>query len=194
MSLVILKSFRQPCQWYDYVLFLEKRRWYVTWQQTFAHLRSVRGCIHNLFYKWFIQKTHSCMHLKRKGLIICTRTHAKEASNTIGWKYFLKKQHYYIILFQKTNEKIRPNYYDTWSRIVFVRFLGELKAPKRLFEINWPLLGQSETYIFNGMQKHKLARFLRHLQCHSIVSCFTPIGLHSATVHCYPKSRFSFGN
>ena len=35
------------------------------------------------------------MHLKRKGLIICTRTHAKEASNTIGRKYFLKKQLYY---------------------------------------------------------------------------------------------------
>ena len=60
--------------------------WYYIWD-----LRSVRGCIHNLFYKWFsIQKTHSCMHLKRKGLIISTRTHTQEASNTIGWKYFLK--------------------------------------------------------------------------------------------------------
>ena len=28
---------------------------------------------------------------------------------------------------------------DTSSRIVFVRFLGELKTPKRHFEINWPL-------------------------------------------------------
>ena len=28
---------------------------------------------------------------------------------------------------------------DTSSRIVFVRFLGELKTPKGHFEINWPL-------------------------------------------------------
>ena len=30
-------------------------------------------------------------------------------------------------------------YYGTSSRIVFVRFLDELKIPKRHFEINWPL-------------------------------------------------------
>ena len=29
------------------------------------------------------------------------------------------------------------------SRIVFVRFLGELKKPKRHFEINWPLVMHS---------------------------------------------------
>ena len=28
----------------------------------------------------------------------------------------------------------------TSSRIVFVHFLGELKTPKRHFEINWPLV------------------------------------------------------
>ena len=39
----------------------------------------------------------------------------------------------------KTNEKIRLYYYGTSSRIVFVCFLGELKTPKRHFEINWPL-------------------------------------------------------
>ena len=40
---------------------------------------------------------------------------------------------------QKTNEKIRPNYYDTSSRIVFVHFLEEVFRPKGHFEINWPL-------------------------------------------------------
>ena len=38
---------------------------------------------------------------------------------------------------QKTNEKLRLYYYGTSSQIVFVRFLGELKTPKRHFEINW---------------------------------------------------------
>ena len=41
--------------------------------------------------------------------------------------------------FQKMNEKIRPNYYATSCRFVFVRFLEVLKIPKRHFEINWPL-------------------------------------------------------
>ena len=41
--------------------------------------------------------------------------------------------------FQKMNEKLRPNYYATSCRFVFVRFLEELKIPKRHFEINWPL-------------------------------------------------------
>ena len=31
--------------------------------------------------------------------------------------------------------------YGTSSRIVFLCFLGELKTPKRHFEINWPLFG-----------------------------------------------------
>ena len=42
-------------------------------------------------------------------------------------------------LSQKTNEKILLYYYGTSSRIVFVRFLGELNTLKRHFEINWPL-------------------------------------------------------
>ena len=44
---------------------------------------------------------------------------------------------------KKMNEKIRLYYYGTSSWIVFVRFLGELKTPKRHFEINWPLLNES---------------------------------------------------
>ena len=35
---------------------------------------------------------------------------------------------------QKTNEQIRPT--DTSGRLVFVRFLEELKTPKISFEIN----------------------------------------------------------
>ena len=46
----------------------------------------------------------------------------------------------YLQLFQKTNEKIRPNYNGTSYWIVFVGFLEELKTPKRNFEINWPLV------------------------------------------------------
>ena len=38
---------------------------------------------------------------------------------------------------KKTNEKIRLYYYGNSNRIVFVRFLGELKTPKRHFENNW---------------------------------------------------------
>ena len=37
-------------------------------------------------------------------------------------------------------KKNQPYYYGTSSRIVFVCFLGELKTPKRYFEINWPLV------------------------------------------------------
>ena len=36
----------------------------------------------------------------------------------------------------KNQRKIQLYYYGTSSRIVFVRFLGELKIPKRHFEIN----------------------------------------------------------
>ena len=50
----------------------------------------------------------------------------------------------YLRFFQKTNKKNRLNYYGTSSRIVFVRFLEELKTPKRHFEINWPLVKFSE--------------------------------------------------
>ena len=46
---------------------------------------------------------------------------------------------WYLQFSQKPNEKVRLYYYVTSSRIVFVRFLGELKTPKRHFEINWPL-------------------------------------------------------
>ena len=41
---------------------------------------------------------------------------------------------------KKRNEKIRLYNYGTSSQIVFIRFLGELKTPKRPFEINRPLV------------------------------------------------------
>ena len=43
---------------------------------------------------------------------------------------------WYLQVFQKMNKKNRPTYCSTSSRIVFVRFLEELKTPKRHFEIN----------------------------------------------------------
>ena len=47
--------------------------------------------------------------------------------------------YWYLQFSKKMNEKIRHYYYGTSNWIVFVRFLGELKTPKRHFEINWPL-------------------------------------------------------
>ena len=52
----------------------------------------------------------------------------------------------YLQFSQKTNEKNWHYYYGTSSRIVFVRFLGKLKTPKRHFEINWPLLNASNEF------------------------------------------------
>ena len=46
----------------------------------------------------------------------------------------------YLQFSQRTNEKNQLYCYGTSSQIVFVRVLGELKAPKRHFEINWPLV------------------------------------------------------
>ena len=46
---------------------------------------------------------------------------------------------WYLQFSQKTNKKIRLYYYGISSWIVFIRFLGELKSPKRHLEINWPL-------------------------------------------------------
>ena len=45
----------------------------------------------------------------------------------------------YPQFFQKANEKILFNYYDTSDQIVFVCFFEALKTPKRHFEIKWPL-------------------------------------------------------
>ena len=44
------------------------------------------------------------------------------------------------ILLKNQRKKSRLYYYGTSSRIVFVRFLGELKTPKIHFEINRPLV------------------------------------------------------
>ena len=43
---------------------------------------------------------------------------------------------WYLQFSQVTNKKTQLYYYGTSSRTVFVRYLGELKTPKRNFEIN----------------------------------------------------------
>ena len=58
---------------------------------------------------------------------------------------------WYLQFSQKTSKKIRLYYYGTSSWIDFVRFLGELKTPKRHFEINWPLNSATCRIIIEGM-------------------------------------------
>ena len=62
---------------------------------------------------------------------------------------------------QKTNKKIRLYYYSTSSRVVFVRFLGELKAPSRQFEINWALQITKTKEIFREIDDNKCRK--KHL-------------------------------
>ena len=45
--------------------------------------------------------------------------------------------------FQKPNKKIRPTMVSL-SQIVFIRFLEQLKTPKRHFEINWLVISTSK--------------------------------------------------
>ena len=71
---------------------------------------------------------------------------------------------WYVQFFQKTNEKIQPNYYDTSSRIVFVRFLEELKTPKRHFEMNWPLVNLYAT-LHTSPNLTFLCKHLTNLVC-----------------------------
>ena len=48
---------------------------------------------------------------------------------------------WYLQFSQKTNKKFDiTKYYGTSSRIVSVRFFGDLKTQKRHSEINWPLI------------------------------------------------------
>ena len=76
---------------------------------------------------------------------------------------------WYLRFSQKTNEKIRLYYYGTYhSRIVLVRFLGELKTPKRHFEINWPLSYTINLVGINqkisSLHDHKFCLFLLYFQ------------------------------
>ena len=52
---------------------------------------------------------------------------------------------WYPEFFQKKRMKKINHYNDTSVRLVFVRFLEELKTPKSPFEIKWPLNGHSST-------------------------------------------------
>ena len=69
--------------------------------------------------------------------------------DVIRYVFFLLLSHYFLLdvkrsvnfkrtfwypqLFQKTNEKIQLNYYDTSGRLVFVRFLEEFEDTKKTF-------------------------------------------------------------
>ena len=52
------------------------------------------------------------------------------------WSVNFEMSFWYLQFSQETNEKIQLYYYGTSSRIVFLRILGELKTPKRHFQIN----------------------------------------------------------
>ena len=78
---------------------------------------------------------------------------------------------------KKTNEWIRLYYYGAASCTIFVCFLGELKTPKRHFEIKWPLVCKSPECI----SAHKL-----HVHCPQMHASYrnskgyyvTPIKVH----------------
>ena len=67
----------------------------------------------------------------------CYQMEVKEAVLSVSVKIATNYLTFWYFQFsQKMNEKIRLYYYGTSSRIVFVRLLGELKTPKRHYEIN----------------------------------------------------------
>ena len=61
------------------------------------------------------------------------------------------------LILPKNLQKNQLYYYSTSCRFVFIRFLGELKTPKRHFEINWPLLSQAPNL---NTEKNMLASFV----------------------------------
>ena len=60
----------------------------------------------------------------------------KLAASFRGKGRLILKSLWYLQFFQKTNEKIRPNYYGTSSLIVFVGFFEEFEDAKKHFETN----------------------------------------------------------
>ena len=50
------------------------------------------------------------------------------------------------ILQKKTNKRIQLYYYDTSGWLVLICFWKKLKAPKRHFEIKWPLVKSTERF------------------------------------------------
>ena len=118
ISLVILKSFRQPCQSYDYKLFLEKRRWYVTWQQTFVHLRSVQVILFEIDCVIFYTNLHElfCQFISWTNWVYSSRIMSK-----YGW---YKKVY---------NNLIIINLYEDASIIHFINDLYK----KRIHACTW---------------------------------------------------------
>ena len=97
-----------------------------------------------------------------------------EASEFCGFlkgQLISKGNLWYPQFFQKRTIKRKNSiwqYYDTSGRIVSVRFLEELKTPKRHFEINWPL----ENLNFNLILTFFASLRLRSLiLSNALVSC-----------------------
>ena len=55
---------------------------------------------------------------------------------------------------KKQTKKFDLQYYDTSGRLVFVRFLEELKTPKSPFESNWPLVASRFILLYNKDKFH----------------------------------------
>ena len=100
---------------------------------------------------------------------------------------------WYLQFYQKTNEKIRLNYYGTLSQSVFRSFFERIEDTKSHFEINWPLIeisSQQElnamAYISHGLCVQKLAEHLLHILgrwCHhSKITLWTQEGLASSYI------------
>ena len=80
----------------------------------------------------------------------CLQFSQKTNENNSTWGTIVVKLNFFVcflgeLKIKSVSWKIEPLQYiaiyynGTLSQIVFVRFLGELKTPKRHFEIKWPL-------------------------------------------------------
>ena len=81
---------------------------------------------------------------------------------------------WYLHFSQKTNKKVQLYYYNTSSLIVFIRFLGELKTPKRHFEINWTLVSVCPDFF--------ICQFFDHLSMDQFQICMWVIS-HNKEFH-----------
>ena len=64
-------------------------------------------------------------------------------ASEISWPLIISvdfEMSFWYLQFSQKGTKIRLYNHGTSSRIIFIRFLGELKTRKGHFEINWPLV------------------------------------------------------
>ena len=94
----------------------------------------------------------------------------------------------YLQFLQKTNNKIWLYYYGTLNQKIFVRFLGELKTPKRHLEINWPenCVPQQDQYI-SEIWFANFNTFVFHTR--NIVSVSK---LEKISWHCWVGQKFEY--